>query len=131
MPAMLDHISITVANVEKAKAFYEAALKPIGVSVVMSVSAEETGSTGFYGFGEGQKPYFWIAEGDKRSGPMHIALAADARARVDAFYKAAMAAGAKDNGPPGIRAHYHPNYYGAFVIDPDGHNLEAVCHLPA
>jgi len=127
---MLDHISITVADVEKAKAFYEAALKPLGVGVVMSVSAEETGTTGYYGLGEGQKPYLWIAEGPTHSGPMHIALAADARAKVDAFYKAAMAAGAKDNGPPGIRAQYHPTYYGAFVIDPDGHNLEAVCHLP-
>ncbi|MEP7210213.1 MAG: VOC family protein [Alphaproteobacteria bacterium] len=127
---MLDHISITVADVETAKTFYEKALKPIGVSVVMSVSAPETGTTGFYGFGEGQKPYFWIGEGPKHSGPIHIALTADARAKVDAFYTAALAAGATDNGPPGIRAHYHPNYYGAFVIDLDGHNLEAVCHAP-
>ncbi len=128
---MLDHISITVANVEAAKTFDEAVLKPNGVSLVMSVSAKETGSTGFYGFGEGQKPWFWIAEGPRRSGPLHIALAADSRANVDAFYKAAIAAGATDNGAPGVRAHYHPSYYGAFVIDPNGHNLEAVCHLPA
>lgn len=128
---MLDHISIAVADVERAKRFYETALQPLGVSVVMSVSAEETGTTGYYGLGEGLKPYFWISQGETRSGPIHIALATDQRAKVDAFYKAAMAAGAKDNGPPGIRAHYHPNYYGAFVIDPDGHNLEAVCHLSA
>ena len=101
---MLDHISITVANVEAAKTFYQAALKPMGIVLVMSVSAKETGSTGFYGFGEGQKPWFWISEGQAHSGPLHIALAADSRAKVDAFYKAALAAGAVDNGPPGIRA---------------------------
>ncbi len=115
---MLDHISISVADVEKAKDFYVKALTPIGVSVIMSVPAEQTGSTAFYGLGEGTKPYFWIAKGPKPSGPIHLAFVADARAKVDAFYKAALAAGASDNGPPGIRAHYHPTYYGAFVIDP-------------
>ena len=82
-------------------------------------------------FGINGKPDFWIGGEGGLNRPLHIAIATKERAAVDAFYKAALAAGAKDNGAPGIRAHYHPNYYGAFVLDPDGHNIEAVCHAPA
>lgn len=127
---MLDHITIRVADIAASRAFYDRALAPLGVKVVMDVSAEETGAEPYLGYGEGWKPYFWVAQEKPVSGPLHIAFAAKDRASVDAFYAAAMAAGAADNGPPGLRADYHPNYYGAFVIDPDGHNLEAVCHAP-
>lgn len=104
----------------------------LGATCCMVVTAEETGGT--YegaGYGVDGKPSFWIGTGGRTKGAMHVAFVAESRAAVDAFYAAAMAAGAKDNGPPGIRAHYHPNYYGAFVLDPDGHNVEAVCHKPA
>jgi predicted lactoylglutathione lyase len=89
-----------------------------------------TGGVGAAGLGANGKPFFWIAGAGKASPATHIAFTADSRAEVDAFYAAAIAAGAKDNGKPGIRAHYHPNYYGAFVLDADGNNVEAVCHKP-
>jgi catechol 2,3-dioxygenase-like lactoylglutathione lyase family enzyme len=126
---MLDHIGFPVSDFARAKAFYEKALAPLGIGVVMEVTKAESG--GAYegaGFGEQRKPYFWIGSGAALTGRLHVAFAAKDRASVDAFYKAAMAAGATDNGPPGLRPHYHPNYYGAFVLDPDGHNIEAVCH---
>jgi hypothetical protein len=96
----------------------------------MEVGKELTGGPSDYsGFGSNGKPYFWIGEGGNPQSPgMHLAFVAQTRGQVDEFYRAAMEAGAKDNGPPGIRAHYHPNYYGAFVIDLNGVNLEAVCH---
>jgi catechol 2,3-dioxygenase-like lactoylglutathione lyase family enzyme len=127
---MLDHITLKVADIAKSKAFYDAALAPLGIKVVMDVPASETGSNPYLGYGEGWKPYFWIAQATPLSGPLHVAFAADSRRQVDDFYAAAIKAGAKDNGPPGLRALYHPTYYGAFVIDPDGHNIEAVCHKP-
>jgi catechol 2,3-dioxygenase-like lactoylglutathione lyase family enzyme len=129
---MLDHIGLSVANYPKAKAFYDAVMPTIGASCVMAVTAEETGGT--YegaGYGLNGKPSFWIGTGGRTKGSLHIAFVAESRAAVDAFYAAAIAAGGTDNGPPGIRAHYHPNYYGAFVFDLDGHNIEAVCHKPA
>lgn len=128
---MLDHIGFVVSDVERSRTFYDQALKPLGVKMIASVSPAETTAHAHYGYGEARKPWFWIGEGEKQSGPAHVAFAASSRADVDAFYAAAIAAGGQDNGPPGIRAHYHPDYYGAFVIDPDGHNVEAVCHLPA
>ena len=127
---MLDHIGIKVTDIAKAKAFYDKALAPLGVGVVMEVSAEESPEGAFIGYGEGFKPYFWVNEQERATELVHVAFATDARAKVDAFYKAAMAAGGRDNGPPGVREHYHPTYYGAFVLDPDGHNIEAVCHAP-
>jgi catechol 2,3-dioxygenase-like lactoylglutathione lyase family enzyme len=129
---MIDHVGFPVSDYGRSKAFYEKALSPLGYSVIMEATAEMTESgTSACGFGKDGKPDFWIgAEGGLR-GVMHIAIVAESRMAVDAFYKAALAAGAKDNGAPGIRAHYHPNYYGAFVLDPDGHNIEAVCHMPA
>lgn len=120
---MLDHIGIGVRDVKKSREFYTAALKPLGIGLLMDMDVA-------CGFGSDGKPYFWFGVANTPPAHTHVAFAAKDRKTVDAFYAAAMAAGAKDNGPPGIRAHYHPNYYGAFVLDPDGHNIEAVCHLP-
>ena len=127
---MLDHVGIGVSDFARAKAFYDKALAPLGIAVVKEVTAEQTGGHPAAGYGSKGKPYFWFGggEGGARA---HIAFTAKDRASVDAFYKAAIAAGGKDNGAPGLRPHYHDNYYGAFVLDPDGHNIEAVCHLPA
>ena len=127
---MIDHIGLHVRDVARATEFYLEALSPLGYGIVMQVSAEETGHGAAVGFGAGQKPSYWIAEGEPKSGPMHVAFVAPSRAAVDAFYQAAMKAGGKDNGPPGLRPEYHANYYGAFVLDRDGSNAEAVCHLP-
>ena len=130
---MLDHIGFSVSDFARSSSFYQKALAPLGIKIIMQVSKEETGSYEGAGFGDDQKPYFWIGAGGSggRHAPFHVAFTARDRAAVDAFYQAAMAAGGTDNGPPGIRAHYHPNYYGAFVLDPDGNNIEAVCHRPA
>ena len=127
---MIDHIGIPVSDYARSKAFYVSALSPLGYTLIMEVQQNENDSLAA-GLGAGGKPDFWIGGEGGLNHPVHIALAAKDRATVDAFYTAALAAGAKDNGPPGIRAHYHPNYYGAFVLDPDGHNIEAVCHAPA
>lgn len=129
---MLDHLGFTVSDFARSKAFYAHALAPLGIGIVKEVGPEQTGDSSHAGFGEDGKPYFWIGDGgDALRGGLHVAFAATTRAQVDAFYKAALAAGARENGPPGVRAHYHPNYYGAFVLDFDGHNIEAVCHAPA
>jgi catechol 2,3-dioxygenase-like lactoylglutathione lyase family enzyme len=127
---MLDHIGFPVSDYNRAKEFYLKALAPLGYALVMEV--DQVTEKGFRaaGFGIGDKPDFWIGGEGMLSRAIHVAFAAKDRAAVDAFYRAAMAAGAKDNGPPGLRPHYHPNYYGAFVFDPDGHNIEAVCHMP-
>jgi catechol 2,3-dioxygenase-like lactoylglutathione lyase family enzyme len=124
---VIDHIGLSVADYERSKAFYAAALAPLGYGLVMEVT--ETGP--YAGFGAGGKPDFWIGKGGATAPRVHVALRARDRAAVHAFYDAAIAAGAADNGAPGLRPEYHPNYYGAFVIDPEGHNLEAVCHDPA
>jgi catechol 2,3-dioxygenase-like lactoylglutathione lyase family enzyme len=126
---MLDHIGIGVSDFDRAKSFYDKALAPLGVTLVMAVTAEQTGDYPAAGFGSEGKPYFWIGVGVVARA--HVAFVARTRAAVDAFYQAALAAGGKDNGAPGLRPHYHKDYYGAFVLDPDGHNIEAVCHLPA
>lgn len=128
---MIDHLGFPVSDLSKSKVFYEKALAPLGIGIVMEVTAEMTGGTyAGYGFGK-QRPQFWIGTGPHTASGMHIAFTAESRAEVDAFYKAAIAAGGKDNGAPGLRPHYHENYYGAFVLDPDGHNIEAVCHKQA
>nr|WP_228431291.1 VOC family protein [Baekduia soli] len=114
-----------VADVAASRRFYEAALAPLGFAVVMEVP----GVAGA-GFGVPGKPSFWIRPGGP-AGPVHIAFHATDRGRVDAFHAAALQAGGTDNGPPGLRTHYHPGYYGAFVLDPDGNNVEAVCHTPS
>jgi catechol 2,3-dioxygenase-like lactoylglutathione lyase family enzyme len=129
---MIDHIGMPVSNIARATEFYLKALAPLGIAIVMEVSAEETGHGAAVGFGSAGKPFFWITEAPTLSGGhVHVAFAAPSRAAVDAFYAAAIAAGARDNGPPGLRPHYHANYYGAFVLDADGNNIEAVCHAPA
>jgi len=135
---MIDHIGIIVTDFPGSRAFYEKALAPIGYAMLMELGPEITGTVRVAGFGEDRKPDFWISEaapgksaGNPAHGHVHAALRVASRAQVDAFHAAALAAGGRDNGPPGIRAHYHPNYYGAFVLDPDGHNIEAVCHDPA
>ena len=127
---MIDHIGFSVLDYARSKAFYESALGPLGYTLVMEVTAEETGQPAA-GFGSGGKPDFWIGAEGKLEKPVHVAIVANARPAVDAFYRAALAAGGKDNRAPGLRAHYHPSYYAAFVLDPDGHNIEAVCHAPA
>jgi catechol 2,3-dioxygenase-like lactoylglutathione lyase family enzyme len=131
---MIDHFSISVRDYAESRAFYLAALAPLGYSMLMEFTAKEVPSLQtpqVGGLGEGGKPDLWIAQGEVPTTPTHLALQAKTRAIVDAFYAAALAAGAKDNGAPGLRPQYHPNYYGAFVIDPNGHNLEACCHTPA
>jgi len=125
---MIDHTGVVVSDFDKSKAFYRDALGAIGYSLIMEFPASVTGHTDVAGFGEPPKPDFWISRGTPNRPALHIAFRVSSREMVDAFYKAAMAAGGTDNGAPGIRAHYHPNYYGAFVLDPDGHNIEAVCH---
>jgi catechol 2,3-dioxygenase-like lactoylglutathione lyase family enzyme len=127
----VDHTSLSVSDFAKAKAFYAAALKPLGISVLMEFPKAITGNFDIAGLGSNGKPFFWLADAGKTTPRVHIAFLAVSRAEVDAFYKAAIAAGGKDNGPPGPRPMYHPDYYCAFVIDADGHNVEAVCHAPA
>ena len=127
---MLDHIGLAVSDLERSKAFYQAALKPLGLGLVMEVTAEETGGDAHAGFGAGEKAFFWVGTGAGPKGGTHVAFATETRAEVDAFYRAALAAGGQDNGAPGLRPRYHPNYYGAFILDPDGNNVEAVCRRP-
>jgi catechol 2,3-dioxygenase-like lactoylglutathione lyase family enzyme len=127
---MIDHTGVVVSDYEKSKAFYASALASIGYSLLHEVPASVTGHADFAGFGEPPKPDFWINKGTPNNPPVHVAFRVNSRAQVDAFYRAAIAAGGRDNGAPGLRPHYHPNYYGAFVLDPDGHNIEAVCHNP-
>jgi catechol 2,3-dioxygenase-like lactoylglutathione lyase family enzyme len=128
---VIDHIGFPVADYERAKAFYAAALAPLGYTLIMEVGADKTESASpAAGFGANGKPDFWIGGEGGINRPLHVAIVARDRATVDAFYAAALAAGGRDNGSPGLRPHYHPHYYGAFVLDPDGHNIEAVCHTP-
>jgi catechol 2,3-dioxygenase-like lactoylglutathione lyase family enzyme len=127
---MIDHTGVTVSDFARSKAFYVGALGAIGYSLLMELPASVTGHTDVAGFGEPPKPDFWISRGAPNQPPVHVAFRVASRAAVDAFHQAALAAGGRDNGPPGLRPHYHPHYYGAFVLDPDGHNIEAVCHGP-
>src|SRR5688572_1159415 len=130
--SMIDHTGLAVTDYEKSKQFYSRALAPLGYRMMMELPREITRGIGVCGFGVPPKPDFWLHEHESANKPpIHVAFRADSRALVDAFYKAALAAGGRDNGPPGPRPRYHPNYYGAFVLDPDGHNIEAVCHDPA
>jgi catechol 2,3-dioxygenase-like lactoylglutathione lyase family enzyme len=128
---MLDHVGFAVTDLEKARNFYQKALSPLGIMLIYDITAEQTDGEAYLGFGEDQKPYFWVGTGDRFGGRLHVAFVAESRAVVDQFYREAIAAGGKDNGAPGLRPHYHKNYYGAFVLDPDGNNIEAVCHRPA
>lgn len=128
---MIDHVGFAVTSLDASKAFYEAALAPLGIAVLMTVTPEQAKAGGTaIGFGKDSNPFFWIGDNEEVGEGTHVAFTADSRDQVDAFYKAALATGGRDNGAPGIREHYHPNYYAAFVFDPDGTNVEAVCHKP-
>ncbi|HEY7998061.1 MAG TPA: VOC family protein [Pseudolabrys sp.] len=128
---MLDHIGFPVSDYARSKSFYLKALAPLGYTLVMEVEQKVEKDFSAGGFGRDRKPEFWIGGEGKLDRAIHIAVVAKDRAAVDAFYRAALAAGGEDNGAPGLRPHYHPNYYAAFVFDPDGHNIEAVCHASA
>ena len=127
---MIDHTGLQVSDFQKSKTFYLKALAPLGYQLLKELPTN-IAPQGVAGLGVPPFPDFWLTGGQPNLPSRHIAFRAANRAQVDGFYKAAMAAGGRDNGPPGIRAHYHPNYYGAFVLDPDGYNIEAVCHGPA
>jgi catechol 2,3-dioxygenase-like lactoylglutathione lyase family enzyme len=122
---MLDHVTIGVSDLERSKAFYDKVLKAIGIERLYSEDAE------FFAYGADKKAFFWIAPKSLAITGVHVAFAVQDRAAVDRFYSAAVGAGGRDNGKPGLRPNYHPYYYGAFVLDPDGHNIEAVCRHPA
>jgi catechol 2,3-dioxygenase-like lactoylglutathione lyase family enzyme len=126
---MIDHVGFPVSDYARARDFYLKALAPLGYTLIMEVQQNEHDAPAA-GFGRDGKADFWIGGEGGLTKAVHVAILANDRAAVDAFYAAAIAAGARDNGPPGIRAHYHPDYYGAFVLDPDGHNIEAVCRKP-
>ena len=126
---MLDHIGIAVSDITKSRAFYDAALGALGMKVNMEVGPELTQNKGTaIGYGRGDDKIFWIADGERPGEGTHVALKVETRAEVDAFHAAALKAGGRDNGAPGLRPHYGPNYYAAFVFDPDGANIEAVCY---
>lgn len=120
---MFDHVGLNVRDYGASRAFYERALAPLGYRVVMAMDEWRACA-----FGPDDKPSFWIAQREPYGTGTHIAFACDDRETVDAFHGAALAAGGSDNGPAGVREHYHPTYYGAFVLDLDGNNIEAVCH---
>ena len=121
---MLDHVTVGVSNIERSRKFYDSALRPLGIARLYGDGER------FAGYGIAPKAFFWIGIRDRPQTGAHIAFAADDRATVERFYKEAIAAGGRDNGSPGLRPHYDPDYYGAFVLDPDGHNIEAVCRQP-
>jgi catechol 2,3-dioxygenase-like lactoylglutathione lyase family enzyme len=127
---MIDHTGLLVSNPAQSRAFYEAALAPLGYTVLMEIPKEHTGGSVVLGMGVKPEADFWVSEGAPNTPRIHIAFRAKSHAEVIAFYNAAIAAGGQSNGPPGPRPHYHPNYFGAFVLEPDGHNVEAVCHNP-
>ncbi|KQV00996.1 glyoxalase [Mesorhizobium sp. Root695] len=127
---MIDHLGITVADFDASKAFYDKAMAPLGAALLYMVPLEYTGGAKVGGYGR-DRPVFWLSSAkDKPRDHQHVAFTARSRAEVEAFYAAALAAGGKDNGGPGLRPHYNPDYYAAFVFDPDGNNVEAVCHAP-
>ncbi len=127
---MIDHTGLLISDPKKSRGFYEKALAPLGYKVLMEVPTEFTGGRVVLGLGVPPKADLWVAEGTPNEPRVHIAFRAENRKQVDEFYQAALAAGGRDNGAPGPRPHYHKDYYGAFVLDPDGHNIEAVCHTP-
>lgn len=128
---MLDHIGLAISDIRRSEAFYSAALEPLGIAKIFEYGPDKTDSGGTaIGFGKDMMPFFWIGDNEGVGEGTHVAFVAQDRAAVDAFYEVAIAAGGHDNGPPGLRPKYHPNYYGAFVLDPDGINVEAVSHRP-
>lgn len=128
---MIDHMGISVSDIARSRRFYEAALAPLGLSVQMEATPEQTESGGTaIGFGKGGNPFFWIGDNEQVGQGLHVAFQADSHEQVQAFHAAALGAGGRDNGPPGPRPIYGPAYYAAFVLDPDGANIEAVCKQP-
>ncbi len=128
---MIDHVGFPVSDYQRSKEFYNEALAPLGYTLIMEVSGAHTESGHpAAGFGADGKPDFWIGGEGGLEGSLHIAITTEDRAAVDTFHRAALAAGGRDNGAPGLRPQYHRDYYAAFVLDPDGHNVEAVCHSP-
>lgn len=125
---MIDHTGLKMSNPKKSREFYDKALAPLGYQALKEIPTQYTDGKVVIGYGVPPKPDFWVAEGAPNEPRMHIAFRAQNHKQVDEFYKAALAAGGRDNGAPGPRPHYHEKYYGAFVLDPDGHNIEAVCH---
>ena len=126
---MIDHITFGVTDFVRSTAFYDQAFAPLGVKRLFDVPEKYSDGVKVTGYGD-DRPWLWLAEENATNGLMHIALRAKTRAEVDAYYAAAIRAGGTDNGAPGLRPHYHSDYYAAFVLDPDGHNIEAVCHIP-
>jgi catechol 2,3-dioxygenase-like lactoylglutathione lyase family enzyme len=124
---MIAHVGIQVTDIERSKKFYAAALRPIGYGLIREYGITPTRLTASAGFGEPPRADFWIYQDKPGDVTTHVAFQVSKRAIVDAFYQAAIAAGGKDNGKPGLRPQYNPNYYGGFVLDPDGYNIEAVC----
>ncbi len=127
---MIDHTGLHISNPEKSRRFYEKALAPLGYELLMEIPKEHTNGAVVLGYGVSPRADFWVSEGKPSEPRVHIAFSAESHTQVDEFYKAALAAGGRDNGAPGLRPHYHKDYYGAFVLDPDGHNIEAVCRVP-
>jgi catechol 2,3-dioxygenase-like lactoylglutathione lyase family enzyme len=125
---MIDHIGIGATDFETSRVFYGSTLPTLGINPIIEVTPDQTGAYHGIGYGRDNKPFFWLAKGGQRASGLHIAFTATTRAQVDAFYATALRSGGKDNGPPGLRSYYHPNYYGTFIYDPDGVNVEAVCH---
>jgi len=129
---MIDHVGFAVADAERSRLFYQAALAPIGISLLMTVTPEQTEAGGTaHGFGRDGNPFFWVGDNERVGEGTHVAFAVATRAEVEAFHAAAVAAGGRDNGEPGLRPHYGADYYAAFVFDPDGNNIEAVCRASA
>jgi catechol 2,3-dioxygenase-like lactoylglutathione lyase family enzyme len=125
---MIDHIGIGAKDFQASRHFYTTTLATLGISPIIEITADQSGGYHGIGYGRGDKPFFWLGNGGPRGTGMHVAFTAASRSHVDLFYSAALSSGGKDNGAPGLRPHYHPNYYGAFIYDPDGINVEAVCH---
>jgi catechol 2,3-dioxygenase-like lactoylglutathione lyase family enzyme len=126
---IFDHVGLSVSDLSRATAFYDVALAPLGIRELVRIPDAVTGRGDVVGYG-GSRPELWLGVGPRTVPHIHLAFTAERRANVDAFHAAALAAGGTDNGSPGLRSHYHPDYYGAFVLDPDGHNIEACCHRP-
>jgi len=128
---MIDHMGFPVRDIIRSRAFYDAALRPLGLAPLVVIPAPEDGGGGsVVGYGRDDDPFFWIGDNQAVGEGIHVAFRAESRAVVDAFHAAALALGGTDHGAPGLREHYGPNYYAAFVLDPDGVNIEAVCHRP-
>ncbi|UNE64424.1 VOC family protein [Xanthomonas oryzae] len=127
--SVIDHVGLACRDLQTSTAFYQAALAPLGIALLVELTAEQTGGRAHAGFGS-ERPFLWLGSSAQTPGTPHVALTATDRASVDAFHRAALAAGGRDHGAPGLRPHYHASYYSAFVLDPDGNNCEAVCHLP-